>query len=81
MEQVEFHKNKPVYHENDLPDHMYIVISGDFKVTNVVSFCKKPDTLQKEMKSLEFNSGNYALSCLKNPLLVTKTFEVENKFF
>ena len=32
MEQIEFQKNKFVYHEGDSPDHMYIIKSGEFKV-------------------------------------------------
>ena len=81
MEQIEFQKNKPVYHENDSAEHMYIIKSGEFKIQKVLTFYKKPDTLQKELKSLEFSSGNYVLSCLKNPLLMTKTFEVMPIFF
>ena len=57
---VEYKKNKPIYIENDSPDYMYIIKSGEFKVLKSLNYLKKPDTLQKEIKSLEYQAGNYA---------------------
>lgn len=72
----EFKKNMSVYTENDPPNYMYIIKSGEFKVLKALSYFKNPDTLQKKIQSLEHEAGNYALSNLKNPLLLNKTCEV-----
>ena len=75
MDQIELQNSKAVFYENDSPDFMYIIKSGEFKVLKSISFSKRPDTLQKEIMHLHYSSGAQGLSKLKNPLMLHKTFE------
>lgn len=76
MEQIELQNNKAVFYENDSPDYMYIIKSGEFKVMKTLSYFKRTDTLQREIQRLHYSTTAHGLSILKNPLMQTKSFEV-----
>lgn len=76
MEQIELQNNKAVFYENDSPDYMYIIKSGEFKVMKTLSYSKRTDTLQKEIQRIQYSTTAHGLSILKNPLMQTKSFEV-----